>query len=107
MKSTILALLVFFGITSYAQEKFTLSGYVRDSESGDSVVGASISIQGGNLEVVTNDAGFYSVHLPAGSYSIIVRSPGHSTQTRQVDISKNTSLTIKMIENMNSPVYQY
>ena len=40
----ILTLLVLFSFKSLSQERFTLNGYITDSESGESLIGATVFI---------------------------------------------------------------
>ena len=46
-----------------APVQFTISGYVKDSRSGEVLIGATISIPGGLEGTITNDYGFYSLTL--------------------------------------------
>jgi len=46
-----------------APVQFTISGYVKDSRSGEVLIGATISIPGGLEGTVTNNYGFYSLTL--------------------------------------------
>ena len=65
----ILRYLFFFFLVStqlYAQEKFTLNGYVRDAESGESLIGATIYINQISAGTITNPYGFYSITLDEG-----------------------------------------
>jgi hypothetical protein len=54
----------------FGQEKFTISGYIKDASNGETLIGATVfvrEIQGGG---VTNVYGFYSVTLPKGTYNV-------------------------------------
>ncbi|MGN6511536.1 MAG: carboxypeptidase-like regulatory domain-containing protein, partial [Chitinophaga sp.] len=44
-----------------AQQGYTVSGYVRDSTTGESLIGASIGIKGTSRGVQTNTYGFYAI----------------------------------------------
>ena len=56
-------LLLFAPLYSCAQEKFTLKGYVKDSLSGETLIGASIVIKDETRGVSTNQYGFFSLTL--------------------------------------------
>ena len=43
--------------------RFTISGYVKDSLTGEVLIGATITIPGGLEGTITNDYGFYSLTL--------------------------------------------
>jgi hypothetical protein len=79
--------------------KFTISGYVRDKGSGESLIGASVGLVGQNgLGAITNSYGFYSVSAIAGHYQLVVGFAGYLTDTVNVDLSKNISLQIGLIK---------
>ena len=56
--------LVIGTLTVTAQNKFTISGYIRDSLSGETLIGASITIGGQSIGISSNQYGFYSITLP-------------------------------------------
>lgn len=85
-----------YGIAK-AQDKFTLSGYVKDSKSGETLIGATIRAEGNsNQATQTNDYGFYSLTLPSGTYKIIVTSIGYTDNTVPVTLTSSQQLDIKM-----------
>ena len=92
----ILTLLVLFSFKSYSQERFTLNGYITDSESGESLIGATVFINEINSGTVTNPYGFYSITLDEGNYNIDFRYIGYNTISREVDLSSNTKIDIEL-----------
>jgi hypothetical protein len=49
---------------------FTISGTIRDSDSGEALIGASVFLHELQTGTITNAFGFYSITIPAGSYSV-------------------------------------
>ncbi|HNB82757.1 MAG TPA: hypothetical protein PLP14_11690, partial [Chitinophagaceae bacterium] len=49
----------------YAETKYTLSGYIRDGNSGENLPSASVGIVELKRGVNTNAYGFYSISLPS------------------------------------------
>ena len=89
MKSALL--LVYALITSLAastQTKYTLSGFVRDSLSGESLIGATVQVLDDG-SVASNQYGFYSLTLPAGDYTILVSFAGYQLQQVNIKLDKN------------------
>ncbi|MBX6380514.1 outer membrane receptor protein involved in Fe transport [Thermoflavifilum aggregans] len=83
----------------FAQSAYTLSGYVRDSLSGELLIGADIHVQsaaGSVFNVSTNHYGFYSIHLPAGTYKLYVIDPGYQIDSCLIMLEKDQSLDILM-----------
>ena len=73
-----------------AQSKYTLSGFVRDSLSGESLIGATVQVQEDG-SVTSNQYGFYSLTLPAGDYTLLVSFAGYQLQQLKVRFDKNSS----------------
>ncbi|QNF35186.1 TonB-dependent receptor [Adhaeribacter swui] len=72
------------------QQKFTISGYIRDAVSGESLIGATIRVQEiSNQGSTTNNYGFYSITLPAGSYTILAQYLGYRSREFKVDLKAN------------------
>ena len=79
---------LFFLFTFYrvdAQEKFTLNGYIKDSLSGETLIGASVNLQGAGRGVTSNQYGFYSLTLPKGTYRLQLIN-GETVVNRQLII---------------------
>jgi hypothetical protein len=85
-------------LISQAQNKYTLSGYVRDSLSGETLIGASIVINGEGKGVNSNQYGFYSITLPEGTYHIVVSFVGYQVQEFQVTLNQNTVQNFSLLQ---------
>lgn len=97
MKKTLLVILLlttFF--PAFSQQKFTLSGYIKDAKNGEDLIGASVFVPQLKKGVSTNTYGFFSLTLPADTYTIKVSSMGYSGQVFKVrlfqDIHQNMNL---------------
>ncbi len=72
-----------------AQEKFTLSGYVRDSLSGETLIGATVSVNGNGKNIASNQFGFYSITLPRGTYMVVATFAGYDMQPLTISLDRN------------------
>jgi hypothetical protein len=89
--------LVGVSILTRAQEKFTVSGVVKDAASGETMLGAPIAVtEIPGTGVLTNDYGFYSLTLPKGSYTLVVRYPGYQVISLKVVLDKNQVLNVNL-----------
>lgn len=89
-------LLLFCTIQAYSQT-YTLSGYIKDKITGETLVGANIFNKSDVLQGVTsNNYGFYSLSLPAGKYVISVTYIGYSNKELVIDLNKDIALNIEM-----------
>jgi len=62
---SILILSVFYFAFAFSQKKqITISGYVKDTISGETIIGANIYIINSNIGTSTNSYGFYSLTFP-------------------------------------------
>jgi hypothetical protein len=86
------SLLCFF---ASAQEKFTLNGYVRDSASGESIIGATVNVNGES--VTSNQYGYYSLTLPAGSYDVLASHVSYRTAAFRVTLSASQEQNILLV----------
>ena len=60
-KAFLVLLFSLFPTVLFAQKKVTLSGYMRDSKSGESLINANVYVQELGLASQTNTYGFYSL----------------------------------------------
>lgn len=80
-----------------AQYKFTINGYIKDSTNGESVINATVSVNG--RSITSNEYGFYSVTLEEGEYDVLISHVSFLTHSFHVvlhsNIQKNIFLTPK------------
>lgn len=80
-----------------SQDKVTLSGTVRDAQTGETLVGASVRISGvSGSGTSTNSYGFYSLSLAPGNYVVLVSYIAFKTQTLEVELTQDKRLNISM-----------
>lgn len=86
-------------LNSMAQEpaKFTLNGYVRDSLTGETILGATISINGASKGVASNQYGFYSITLEKGQYTISISHVSYLPKSFIVSLDSNIVYNIDLI----------
>ena len=94
MKKIIFILLLFIPSIFYAQEKFTLSGFVSDKNNGENIIGVNIFCKELKQGVVSNTYGFYSLTLPAGNYEISFSYIGYKTQVYNLNLEKDIQKNI-------------
>ncbi len=82
-------------------EKYTVSGYVRDADIGETLIGANVYIEledGGRVGVSTDLDGFYSLRLNAGKYEVHFSYVGYQTVVKKINLNKNTELHVRLKE---------
>lgn len=82
---------------TFAQQKHTVSGIVRDAKTGETLIAASIILTGKtNAAVLSNGYGFYSVTAPEGEYKLIASFSGYTNDTFDISLEKNLNKTIEL-----------
>ncbi|KAF2518620.1 TonB-dependent receptor [Flavobacterium salilacus subsp. salilacus] len=89
-------LFMFIFSAAFAQEKFTLSGTVSDSGSNETLIGASVYIVEAETAIATNEYGFYSISLPAGTYTVEISYVSFGTTRETVTLNQNIRKNYKL-----------
>jgi hypothetical protein len=77
----------------------TISGFVRDARNGETLTGAVIyPEENPTVGITTNSYGYYSLSLPVGKYSLIVRFMGYKPQKVSLDLKENVKMNFEMEE---------
>ena len=82
--------------TELPVKKFTLSGYIKDSETGEDLIGASVYIIELRSGTASNAYGYYSVSLPEDNYTIIYSYIGYQPDSLRVKLNQNITLNISL-----------
>ncbi|MCZ8330685.1 MAG: TonB-dependent receptor [Flavobacterium sp.] len=106
MKKFNLLILLLFTSISFGQNKFTISGYVEDSKTGEKLFGVNVytNSKSGN---VTNEYGYFSFSLEEGKHTIYVSYIGFKTIEKEINVSSNSKVDFKLEEdsfNLNEVV---
>ncbi len=83
-------------LNAQAQEKYTVSGYVKDIANGEGLIGVSVYIREASTGVVTNPYGFYSITLPQGEYSLVFSYIGYQKLTERLTLNADQRLNVEM-----------
>ncbi|MCE7995258.1 MAG: TonB-dependent receptor [Roseivirga sp.] len=77
------------GINRGANQRYTISGVIKDLDTGETLIGATIGVMGQPLGTTTNEYGFYSLTLPAGSYELKYTYVGYEDRPLSLDLNEN------------------
>ena len=76
--------------------RFTISGYVTDGASSETLIGVNILESRQHQGTTTNPYGFYSITLPEGETQLSFSYLGFSTQRYPITLCKDTVLNIRL-----------
>ncbi len=91
-----LAIAIFLGFTAFSQ-KYTISGYVEDAETGERLIGANVF--DANLiknATATNVYGYYSLTVPKTDMILTSSFVGYSALQTEFKLTKDTVINIKL-----------
>ena len=95
MRITFTLLFSFIFYIVHAQERITVSGFVKEKGSQELLPGVNVYIPDSPYGAVTNTYGFYSLTVPAmDSARIIYSFVGYESLEKKIRLTKNTELSI-------------
>ena len=98
MKKFIFIIIITSFVKIQAQQKFTVSGYVKDSKNGEALIGVTVYKKNSQIGTSTNAYGFYSLTLPKGFDTLVFSFVGYKTIIKSIDLAANQSLSLEMGE---------
>lgn len=101
MRSKILVFLCTIIQLSVFAQKYTVSGYLNDEISGESLIGATIYDVRQKTGTTSNLFGFYSITLPKDSVELIFSFVGYKPVKRSLFLNENKTITINLKTNTN------
>lgn len=97
MKQFVFFILMIAVASANAQEKFTLNGYVKDSLSSETLIGANITIKEEGRGAATNQYGFFSLTLAKGHYTLVVSFVGYQQQILDINFDENKTVNVLLV----------
>ena len=73
-------------------QTIVLSGRITDSETNEALAGATVVDSLIKKGATTSPQGSYSLQLPPGAHTLVVKFVGYEPQTRTIRLEKNTTL---------------
>ncbi len=102
MKAKLLnfALLLLISHGLWGQGKYSVSGYVKDSKTGEVLIGATVIVKNSTSGTVANSYGYFSLSLPKGEHNISFMYLGYEPIEKKVKVEKDTRLDVEMNPNI-------
>jgi hypothetical protein len=86
-------------MSSFSQEKFTISGTISDKKNNETLIGVNIIVKGTKSSVITNEYGFYSLTLPKGDYEISISFISYETIDEKISLNQDIKKNYSLIES--------
>lgn len=89
------------GFSQDAKQKqmVTLSGYIKDKNSGEGMIGATCYFPDLQKGITSNEYGYYSITVPTGKNKVVFSYVGYASQTLSLDLRSNQILDIALDDN--------
>jgi len=97
MRNLLLIVCLLITTVVAAQKKVTLSGYMRDAQSGEALIAATIYIKELEIGTQTNSYGFYSITVPQGSYTVIFSYVGYGTNAQSIQLIESRNYNAELL----------
>jgi hypothetical protein len=80
----------------FRQGKGTIAGYIRDAKTGETIVGATVSLDNPPIGVSTDQFGYFSLTLPLGPQVLHISSIGMKETVRHIALYSDGKINIEM-----------
>lgn len=96
MKKLIFFLIILFSAQlCFAQQKASVSGYISDSETGETLISANIAIKNTQKGTSSNTSGYYTLpDITSGSYTIIATYIGYQRFEREITLEAGQNMRL-------------
>lgn len=102
-KLILLAIYCLLGLSALSQNKYTISGYVKDAKTGEELIGAAVSIKELSATgTYTNAYGFYSITIPEGIYNVTAQFIGYEQKSVQIELKQSIKQEFSLNEKVNT-----
>ena len=91
-----LIFILFLGGLTFGQEKFTISGTIKETVKGEELINAVVKVKGQNLGARSNEYGFFSLTLEKGKYTLVITNLGYVSQEKEIDLSQSLSIDFNL-----------
>lgn len=90
--------LIFFSfvLQAFAQDKISISGYVKDASSGEVLIGATLQVKSNYRAVRTNTYGFFSLELEQANDSLFISYVGYQPLAVEVNADQQKRYSFEL-----------
>ncbi|UTW65786.1 TonB-dependent receptor [bacterium SCSIO 12643] len=97
LRHMIIVLLILAGGEAIAQEKFTISGKIKDAANGEDIPFTNVLVKElSGVGATSNVYGFYSLTIPEGDYTLIFRFVGYQTLEKTISLRQDMTLDVEL-----------
>jgi TonB dependent receptor/CarboxypepD_reg-like domain/TonB-dependent Receptor Plug Domain len=79
------------------QARYTLSGYIKDAASGETLIGATLSVQSKTKGINSNQYGFFSITLLQGNYVFVASYVGYQPKIIEINLDADKQINFDLL----------
>jgi len=107
MKKSVFAVLLgmimgLYSFTAFGQG--TITGKVVDAETGESLIGAAVTVSGTTIGTATDFNGSYKLQVPAGEQTVVFSYIGYEQKKQTVTVKNGATVDMKKVSLKNDAV---
>ena len=102
MKNSVIWICLLMSTFLFAQEKFSVSGTIKDKKNGETLLGATVYLKGTTNGAVTNEYGFFSLTAPKGTYTLVISFLGYQDITKEITLNVDQTVNFEIEEASTS-----
>jgi outer membrane receptor protein involved in Fe transport len=104
MKRSLLFLLCCCAAAAFAGNTGKIAGMIKDSQTGEMLIGVNVLVEGTSMGAATNIDGFYAIlNVPPGKYNLVASAVGYNKKT-VAGISVSIDLTTTIDFSLSSTI---
>lgn len=92
-----LFVLLLCSFASVAQKKYTISGYIKDTLNGETLIGATVTVKGQSKGISSNQYGFFSITLTGGEYTLVCSYIGYREKVIDIKLDNDRQLNFLIL----------
>lgn len=94
-------MILFFFSAGYTQPKYTIRGYVKEAETGETMIGVNIYLLSNPvIGAVTNTYGFYSITLDSGFHILQFSYLGYGSRVIELQLNQDLVQDVELIPGL-------
>lgn len=79
-------------------KKYTVSGFVKDARTGESLIGTNVFLKELLKGTSTNQYGFYSITMDEGDYTLVASFLGYKEFSQPVKLDRDVRVNISLVD---------
>ncbi len=95
-KLLLINIFLFNALFSQSDKTSTLSGFIYDANTGETMIGANVYIKELGTGTSSNEYGFYSITIPSAKYNIDFSFVGYEKKSHQIDLTNSKKLNVNI-----------